>query len=48
MIGIGFAVEKHDLGDGEDGLDDGIDFGGVAAFGKIGNTFDELSRHLLS
>ncbi len=48
VIGIHFAIEQDDLGDGEDGLHDGVDFGGVTAFGKIGDTLDELSRHLLS
>jgi hypothetical protein len=40
VIRIGFAVEEDDLGNGEDGLHDGIDLGGIAAFGKIRDTFD--------
>ena len=48
VIGIGFAVEQDHLGDGEDGLHDRVNLAGIAAFGEIGDTLDELARHLLS
>ena len=48
VVGIGFAVEQDHLGDGEDRLHDGVDLGGIAAFGEIGDALDELARHLLS
>ena len=46
VIGVLFAVEQHHIRDGEDALDDRIDFGGVAPFGKIRNTLDQLSCHV--
>jgi hypothetical protein len=39
VVGIHLAVEEIDSGDFH-GFDNGIDFGRVAAFGKIRNTFD--------
>ncbi len=48
VVGIGFAVEQDDFGDGEDGLHDRVNPGGIAAFGEIGDALDELSRHLHS
>src|SRR5208282_727224 len=39
VVGIHLAVEEIDAGDFH-GFDDGINFGGVAAFGKIGDAFD--------
>ena len=47
VIGIGFAVEQHHLGNGEDGLHDGVDLGGIAALGEIGDALHELSRHFI-
>src|ERR1700722_13357849 len=44
MVGIHLTVEKIDTGNFH-GVDDGIDFGLVAAFGKIGNAFDERAGH---
>ncbi len=45
VIRIGFAIEQHDFGDGEDGLHDGVDAGGVAPFGEIRDALYKLSRH---
>src|SRR3974390_1057954 len=41
------ATAGGGLRDGKNGLHDGVYFGGVAAFGKVGYTLDELA-HLLS
>ena len=40
VIGVQLAVEDRDPAHGADGLDDGVDFGGVAAFGEIGDALD--------
>jgi hypothetical protein len=48
MIGIGLAVQQDHLGDGEDCLYNCVNFSGIAAFRKIGDTLNELARHLLS
>jgi hypothetical protein len=45
VIGIRLAVQQDHLGDGEDRLNDGIHLGGIASFGKIGNTLHQLSWH---
>ena len=39
VVGIHLAVEKIDAGNFH-GVDDGVDFGWVAAFGKIRDAFD--------
>jgi hypothetical protein len=44
VVGIHLAVEEIDAGDLH-GFDNGIDFGRIAAFGKIRNTFDKSIRH---
>ncbi len=44
VIGVHLAVEEIDAGN-EHGFDDGIDLGWVAAFGEIGNTFNECGGH---
>jgi hypothetical protein len=44
MIGIHLPVEKINAGDLHR-FDDGIDLGRIAAFGKIGNAFNESLRH---
>ena len=44
VVGIHLAVEKIDAGDFH-GFDNGIDFGRVAAFGKIRNAFNQSARH---
>jgi len=48
MIGIGFTIQQDHLGNGEDCLYDCVNFSGIAAFRKIGDTLYELARHLLS
>ncbi len=48
VIRIGLAVQEHHLGDSEDSLHDRINFAGIAAFRKIRDTLNQLSRHLLS
>ena len=40
VIGVHLAIEQEDAVHLH-GLDDGVDFGLVAAFRKIGNTFDK-------
>jgi hypothetical protein len=47
VVGIALTVEEDDIGDGNDGLDDGVEGGGVTAFGEIGDALDELAGHLL-
>jgi hypothetical protein len=44
VVGVHLPVEKINAGELH-GFDDGIDFGGVAAFGEIGNTFYESVGH---
>jgi hypothetical protein len=44
VVGIHLAVEEVDAGELHC-FDDGIDFGLVTAFGKIGNAFYESVRH---
>jgi hypothetical protein len=44
VVGVHFAVKKIDAGNPH-GFDDGIDFGGIAAFGEIGNAFNESIGH---
>ena len=44
VVGIHLAIEQVDAGDFH-GVDDGIDLGGVAAFGEIGNAFNECVGH---
>ncbi len=44
VVGIHLAVEEIDAGDFH-GFDNGIDFGLVAAFGKIRNTFNQSIGH---
>src|SRR5208282_2630159 len=44
VVGIHLAVEEIDPGDLH-GFDNGIDFGGVAAFREIRNAFDESAGH---
>jgi len=44
VVGIHLAVEEIDAGNLH-GFDNGIDFGGVAAFGKIRNAFDKSAAH---
>jgi hypothetical protein len=44
VIGIHFAVEEMDSGDFH-GFDYGVNFGRVAAFGKIWNAFDKSAGH---
>ena len=41
MVRVAFAIEQVDAGHFAHGRDDGIDFGEVAALGKIRNAFDE-------
>ena len=45
MVGVLFAIEEDHFGNGEDGLDDGVDLGGVAPLGEIGDALDQLSGH---
>jgi hypothetical protein len=40
MIRILLAVEQHDVGNGRDRLDDGVDPGGIAPLGKVRDTLD--------
>ncbi len=40
VVGVHFAIEQVDAGHLH-GLDDGVNFGFVAAFGEIRNAFDE-------
>jgi hypothetical protein len=47
MIGVRLAVEQNYFGHGQNAGDDGVDLGGVAAFGKIGYALYELSRHIV-
>ena len=44
VIGIHLAVEEIDAGNLH-GFDNGIDFGRVAAFGKIRNAFHQSAGH---
>ncbi len=44
VVGIHLAVEQIDAGNLH-GFDNGIDFGRVAAFGKIRNAFDKSAGH---
>jgi len=44
VVGVHLAVEEVDAGDLHC-CNDGVDFGGVAAFRKIGNTFDKSAGH---
>ena len=44
VVGIHLPVEEIDAGDLH-GFDNGIDFGRVAAFGKIRNAFDQSAGH---
>jgi hypothetical protein len=44
VVGIHFPVEKIDSGNFH-GFDNGIDFGRIAAFGKIRNAFNKSARH---
>jgi hypothetical protein len=44
VIGVHLAIEKVDSWQFH-GFDDGVNFGGVAAFGKIGDAFDESAGH---
>jgi hypothetical protein len=46
VVGIHLAVEKEDAGDLH-GVDNGVDFGLVAAFRKVGNAFYESIWHEL-
>ena len=41
VIGVTFAIEQVDAGNFAHGRDDRVDFGRVAPFGEIRNTFDE-------
>ncbi len=41
MVGVAFAVEEIHARDFAHGGDDGVNFGQIAAFGKIWNRFDE-------
>ena len=45
VVRVLLAVEQDHFGDGEDAVDDRIDFGGVAPLGEIRHALDELSRH---
>ena len=40
VVGVHFAIEQIDAGHFH-GVDDGVNFGFIAAFGEIRNTFDE-------
>jgi hypothetical protein len=42
VIGVGVMIEQRDAGRGRNGGQDGINHLGPAAFGKIGNTLDDL------
>ena len=44
VVGIHFAVEQVDAGHLH-GVDDGVNFGFIAAFGEIGNAFDERGHN---
>jgi hypothetical protein len=44
VIGIHLPVEKINAGDSHS-FDNGINLGRIAAFGKIGNAFNESLRH---
>ena len=44
VIGIHLPVEEVDAGN-HHGFDDGVDFGGVAAFREIGNAFNKSVGH---
>jgi hypothetical protein len=44
VIGVHFAIEKIDTGNFHR-CNDGVNFGGVTAFGKIRNTFNQSDRH---
>ena len=44
VVGIHLAIEEIDTGHLH-GFDDGVDFGLVTAFGKIGNAFNECVWH---
>jgi hypothetical protein len=48
MIRVGFAVQQDYAWDGDNHLHDRVNFCGIAAFREIGNTLNELARHLLS
>ena len=41
VVGVAFAVEQKNAGHFAHGRHDGVDFGGIAAFGEIRNAFDE-------
>ena len=41
VVRVAFAVEQEDAGNFAHGRDDGVHFGGIAAFGEIRNAFDE-------
>src|SRR5271165_5385821 len=45
MVCVSFAVEQDHFGNGENRLYDGVHLGGIAPFGKVGNTLHQLSRH---
>ena len=47
VVEVGGTVEQSDLADGFNGGDDLVDHFGSPRFGKIGNTFDELSSHVI-
>jgi hypothetical protein len=44
VVGIHFAVEQIDARHFH-GVNDGVNFGLIAAFGEIGNTFDERGHN---
>ena len=44
VVGIHLAIKQVDAGNFH-GVDDGVNFGLVAAFGKIGNAFDERGHN---
>ena len=41
VVGVAFAIEQIHAGHFAHGRDDGVNFGRVAPFGEIRNTFDE-------
>ncbi len=45
MIGVRSAIQQDHFRNRNDGLDDRIHLGGIAPFGKIGNTLNQLSHH---
>jgi hypothetical protein len=45
VIGVQFAVQDGDAAHGADGFDDGVYFGGVAAFGKVRDTLYNCLGH---